>query len=675
MNKYILLLLIIASSFFTPISAKVTHLLPKPKQVTTSNDKAFALNRAVNIIDTTNCSALQEVFVNNGCTIANNGAPVTVNLVNSIAGAYDYPLYGFENEAYTLHVTANAISITAVTPTGVIRAAQTLAQLAEGYDGKPMIEAVEITDWAAFKLRGYMHDVGRSFISIDELKKHIRLLSRFKINCFHWHFTENQAWRFEVKAYPELTSESSMTRFAGQFYTQQQCRELNAYAKQHGVVIIPEIDMPGHSAAFKRAMGFDMQTTKGVKVLTEVLNEVVDVFPDAPYIHIGADERQIIFPNFLPRIIDHLHSLGKKVVVWNPISGVNVASTNSDMTQMWSTAGKMIDGRPNIDCRYNYTNHFDVFADVVGIYRSNIYYASQGNSNIAGTISAYWNDRITPTESDIIAQNNMYANVLASAERAWMGGGQDYIEVLGTNLPNSGEQHDEFADWERRFLFHKANSLKGEPIPYVRQANIKWRITDAFPNGGDMNAKLPPETEGLKPSYTLNDSTYHTGIATGAGIYLRHTWGNIIPTFFANPQLNTTAYAWTFVFSPVAQTAGAQIEFQNYSRSEKDLAPDLGNWDRKGSKIWINDIEVTPPAWTNAGKKINNETLLGNENFTARKPVTVNLKAGWNKVMIKLPYVKAHGVRLNKWMFTFVLTDIDGTNALDGIVYSPDMSI
>ena len=115
------------------------------------------------------------------------------------------------------------------------------------------------------------------------------------------------------------------------------------------------------------------------------------------------------------------------------------------MTQMWSSSGKVINGMPNIDCRYNYTNHFDVFADVVGIYRSNIYYEQKGNPEVAGTISAYWNDRKTATEEDIIKQNNLYANVIASAERAWMGGGKQYIEVSGTMLPNSGEEFDEFA--------------------------------------------------------------------------------------------------------------------------------------------------------------------------------------------------------------------------------------
>ena len=663
------------------VQAKVTHLLPKPHSVVENGGTPFALGRKVTITDETGCVALKKFFTDNGCTIGEGGATVNVTIVESIDGTYDYTLDGFDNEAYTLTVTADAIEITAVKPVGVIRAAQTLAQLAEGYsEGEAAIETVEITDWAAFKLRGFMHDVGRSFIEVETLKKHIDLLSRFKVNCFHWHFTENQAWRFEVDGYPQLTSESSMTRFAGKYYTQEQCKDVAAYAKERGVIIIPEIDMPGHSEAFVRAMGYDMQTDEGVEVLKNVLTQVASVFPDAPYIHIGADEKAITYTDadgkgFLAIMVDHIHGLGKKVVVWNPISGVNVSNTNTDMTQMWSSAGNKIEGRPNIDCRYNYTNHFDVFADVVGIYRSNIYYEEQGNAEVAGTISAYWNDRKTPTEEDIVKQNNMYANVIASAERAWRGGGKQYIEKGGTMLPNSGDEYDEFADWERRFLFHKANSLAGEPIPYVKQTNIRWRITDAFPNGGDASMVFPPETEEeLQESYTYNGNTYYTGIATGAGIYLRHTWGNnTIPTYYGSTNhSNATAYAWTYVYSDKEQTVGAQIEFQNYGRSEKDKAPDNGNWDRKGSNIWINGERVTPPTWTNAGKNINNEVDLGNENFTARKPIAVTLKEGWNKVFIKLPYVGASGVRLNKWMFTCVFTDTEGTNAVEGLIYSPN---
>ena len=669
------------------VQAKVTHLLPKPHSVVENGGTAFALGRKVTITDETGCIALQKFFTDNGCTIGEDGATVNVTIVESIDGTYDYTLEGFDNEAYTLTVTTDAIEITAVKPIGVIRAAQTLVQLAEGYsDGKASIETVEIKDWAAFKLRGFMHDVGRSFISVNELKKHIDLLSRFKINCFHWHFTENQAWRFEVKEYSALTSAESMTRFAGNYYTQEQCKDVVAYAKERGVIIIPEIDMPGHSEAFTRAMGFDMQTDEGVEVLKKVLDEVVDVFADAPYIHIGADEKAITYSDangkgFLAIMTDYIHGLGKKVVVWNPISGVNITKSTADMTQMWSSSGRKVTGIPNIDCRYNYTNHFDVFADVVGIYRSNIYYVDKGNEDVAGTISAYWNDRKTPTEDDIVKQNNMYANVIASAERAWIGGGKQYIEAGGTMLPNSGDEFDEFADWERRFLFHKANSLAGQSIPYVKQTNVRWRITDPFPNGGNSATVFPPEEQGkststdlLDESFTYNGNTYYTGMATGAGIYLRHTWGNnTIPTYYGSTNhSNVTAYAWTYVYSETKQTVGAQIEFQNYGRSEKDKAPDAGKWDRKGSDIWINGVRIDPPVWGNSGVSINNEVDLKNENFTARTPIAVTLEQGWNKVFIKLPYVSADGVRLNKWMFTCVFTDAEGKNAVEGLIYSPN---
>lgn len=652
--------------------AKITHLLPTPKIINEA-EGYFSLKRKIRIEDATGNQLLKYFAAKHTLITERADAPVIcVEIVPDIAGSYDYPLYGYPNEAYTLKITPDEIAIKAITHTGVTRAVQTLAQLAQGYDTTPSLECVEIIDWPAFKLRGLMHDVGRSYIPMSEIKHEIDLLSQFKINTFHFHLTENQAWRFQVKRYPQLTADSSMTRFAGMFYTQEECRELEEFATARGVTIIPEIDMPGHSQAFKRAMGHSMQSEQGVNELLHILEEVAATFPAAPYIHIGADEESITYPGFLKTMTDKVHSLGKKVIVWNPIRGVRITTTTgADMTQMWSTAGRKITGLPNIDCRYNYVNHFDTYADVAGIYKSNIYYSQQGSTEVAGTITAIWNDRKLNDATEIIAQNNLYANTLASGERAWKGGGKQYIEQGGTTLYCHEDEYKEFADWERRFLFHKSQSLKNEPIPYIRQCNVHWCITDAFPNDGDAGKVLPPENEGIKNSYTYQGKEYNVGHATGAGIYLRHTWGNIIPTHFKNPQTNTTAYAWTYIYSSIDQEAGAQIEFQNYGRSERDLAPDNGHWDRRGSRIWFNDEEILPPFWANSGKKIDNESLLLNENLTARPPVLLHLKKGWNKVFIKLPNNPDSGVRLNKWMFTFVLTDTQGRNALENIIYNP----
>lgn len=682
--KHILYTGLLAAGLLTavPAAAKVGDLLPKPQNVALTQGTPFALQRAVGIADETNCAYLKKVFTENGCTIsADAEAKVTVEIVSAIDGAFNHVLPEYPDEAYQLEVTQNEVKIKALTPTGVIRAAQTLQQLAEGYDeGQAALETLTMTDWPAFKLRGFMHDVGRSFYSFEELKNQIDLLARFKVNTFHWHLTDYTGWRIEVKTYPQLTAAEHQGRYPGQFYTQAEASELVAYAKERGVIVIPEIDMPGHSHVFKTAMGFDMQTDAGVEALKNILDEMCEVFKACPYIHLGGDEVSISYPNFLETMSKYVRDKEMKVVMWNPLVGRTPNTDIADMTQMWSTGGRVVKGLPNIDCRYNYTNHFDVYADVVGIYKSSIYYADKGTADIAGTISAAWNDTKVPTEDDITKQNNIYANILASAERAWLGGGEEYIETGGTTLPNSGTEYEAFADFERRFLFHKAHSLKNEPIPYVKQTNVRWRITDPFPNGGNNALALPPETSTadiLPGSFEYDGKLYGTHFATGAGIYLRHIWHPTVPSFFSSPANNQTAYAWTYVYSETAQDVGAQVEFYTYSRSGNDTMPLEGQWDRRGSKLWVNDEEVAAPKWEQANVTIHQNHAteeLKNENFTARPVTPIHLNAGWNKVFMRLPHVDKGGTARDKWQFTFVLTDLEGKNAIDGLIYSPTKS-
>ena len=116
-----------------------------------------------------------------------------------------------------------------------------------------------------------MQDVGRSYISMEELKREIEILSRFKINVFHWHLTENQAWRLESKIFPMLNDSVNTIRMPGKYYTLEEARDLVDFCKKHQVLLIPEIDMPGHSAAFVRAFRHDMQSPEGMKILKLIL--------------------------------------------------------------------------------------------------------------------------------------------------------------------------------------------------------------------------------------------------------------------------------------------------------------------------------------------------------------------------------------------------------------------
>ena len=170
---------------------------------------------------------------------------------------------------------------------------------------------------------------------------------------------------------------------------------------------------------------------------------------------------------------------------------------------------------------------------------------------------------------------------------------------------------------------------------------------------------------------------YKVRPAIGAGIYLRHVWGNLVPAFYKDPQEDHTAYAYTYVYSPAKQVVGLWVEFQNYGRSENDLPPLQGKWDYKESRIWINDQEIVPPVWTAIHRKKSSEIALGNENCVTRPPLQVQLNKGWNKVLLKLPVGKftIDEVRLVKWMFTTVFVTLDGEKAVEGLIYSPEKKL
>lgn len=641
------------------------HLLPEPQKITLLPGD-FILNK-IKLATPVLQRELETFIAEMGGVIDDKAAHIIE--VKLLPELKEVPIN--QDEAYRLTVSGKKIMLEAVTERGVYWGMQTLLQLKKNSGKRTVFKGCTITDWPAFRIRGFMQDVGRSYISISELKREIAILSKFKINVFHWHLTENQAWRLESKIFPMLNDSVNMTRMPGKYYTLGEAKDLVAFCKAHHILLIPEFDMPGHSAAFIRTFRHDMQSKEGMKILKLLLDEVCETF-EVPYLHIGTDEVEFTNPAFVPEMVAYVRSKGKKAISWNP--GWHYAPGEIDMTHLWSYRGKAQAGIPAIDSKFHYINHFDTFGDIVALYNSRIYDAVQGSDDIAGTILATWNDRLIPEERDIILNNNFYPNTLAIAERAWRGGGSEYFDKNGTILPtDNAKEFNEFADFERRMLWHKEHTFRGYPFAYVKQTNVKWNITDAFPNGGDLMRAFPPEQE-LKNVYIYEGKEYRVRPAIGAGIYLRHVWGEVVPAFYKKPEENHTAYAYTYVYSPQAQEVGLWAEFQNYGRSEMDLPPLPGKWDYKESRIWINEQEILPPEWTATHRKKSNETALGNENCVARPPLLVHLDKGWNKVLLKLPVGRftTPEVRLVKWMFTTVFVTPDGEKAVDRLVYSPE---
>ena len=234
--------------------------------------------------------------------------PVTETLVEAIPEATLN-----ENEAYRLTVTRQGITLEATTLQGLWNGRQTLRQLTQ----KGRIPCCRIVDWPSFRVRGWMMDVGRTYVSLEELKREVEIFSQFKVNVFHLHLTEHEAWRLESKRYPQLNAPESMLRQPGKYYTQAQMRELDAFCRERGVMLVPEIDMPGHSRAFERALGYGMQTPEGKETVKALLDELMDTF-SSPYIHIGTDEVGFTDPDFVPEMVAWVRAHGRKAVSWNP---------------------------------------------------------------------------------------------------------------------------------------------------------------------------------------------------------------------------------------------------------------------------------------------------------------------------------------------------------------------
>jgi hexosaminidase len=211
-----------------------------------------------------------------------------------------------EDESYVLEVTPDGAKLTAPTPLGTLHGLQTFLQLVEVGPEGFAASAVTIQDQPRFPWRGLMIDVSRHFIPLDVLKRNIDGMEAVKMNVFHWHLSENQGFRIESKKFPKLHEMGSDQ----QFYTQEEARDLIAYAHDRGIRVVPEFDMPGHSTAWfvgypelasgpgpygiERKWGvldpaMDPTNEKTYKFLDELIAEMAKLFPDH-YFHIGGDE-------------------------------------------------------------------------------------------------------------------------------------------------------------------------------------------------------------------------------------------------------------------------------------------------------------------------------------------------------------------------------------------------
>ncbi len=381
-------LVVSCNSIGSEVNSEI-HIIPQPLELKVTKGN-FNFNEQTQVVVNSNNKEVKQVAsyfveqfnISSGSSLKLSVSSENNSTNNSIIFTDKNVADSLGNEGYTLQSDADKIILRG-SPNGLFYGVQTLFQLlpAEIYSSESIenidwkIAAVQIKDKPRFPWRGMHLDVGRHLFPVSFIKKYIDYIAMHKLNVFHWHLTEDQGWRIEIKKYPLLTTISSNRKGSqipltneidsipyGGFYTQDEIREVVAYAEKKFVTVVPEIEMPGHSIAVLAAYPelsctggpYEVRTKWGhikeiycagnedtFTFLENVLTEVLDLFP-SEYIHIGGDEalkdlwkecskcqnriqkedlkdEHELQSYFISRIEKFVNSKGRKIIGWDEI--------------------------------------------------------------------------------------------------------------------------------------------------------------------------------------------------------------------------------------------------------------------------------------------------------------------------------------------------------------------
>lgn len=417
------------------------------------------------------------------------------------------------DEGYELTISDDIV-IRAATDTGLFYGVQTLRQLLPASaQSEYRLPLLVIGDQPQYEWRGSMIDVARTFFELDYLKAHVERMALFKLNRLHLHLTDDQGWRFEVKSWPKLTEVGGSTQVGGGeggYYTQEEMRELVAFAARHQIEIVPEIDLPGHTqaaiasypelacdglednapslfnncedAAGEKRYELYTGTCVGFSALCasekpdlvygfveDVLREVADVFP-FEYLHIGGDEvlneEADTFPEFITRTDEIVAGLDRKLLAWEEASAGNIRPNS--LLQFWNDD---YDIEPALEqgihlvlspCSYTYVDHgnYDgqpgvyTWCRAEGIPLERVYsLVPEDYRQAVGVEGAMWSEVV---ENESAADNRNWPRLSAIAEISW-----------------TEQQGRDYDDFTRRLSNLRAH-LDALDVEYYRAPELGW---------------------------------------------------------------------------------------------------------------------------------------------------------------------------------------------------------
>ncbi|HPW63411.1 MAG TPA: family 20 glycosylhydrolase [Cyclobacteriaceae bacterium] len=428
------------------------------------------------------------------------------------------------NEGYDLVIEEDLITITANNPKGIFMGVQTLIQIVpltpdKADSDKFRLAAGTVRDFPTYAWRGSMLDVARHFFTVDEVKRYIDYISFYKMNILHLHLSDDQGWRIEIKSWPNLATHGGSTEVgggAGGFYTQEQYKDIVAYAASRYVTIVPEIDMPSHINSALASYGElnggtkvpvegiykGALTTQGIldgknkptelytgievgwstlrldkpatfKFVNDVIGELAAITP-GPYIHIGGDEAHVTkkedYIEFINRFTEIVKSNGKQMIGWEEIAQANIDNnaiaqhwTSEEYAQEAASKGARIIMSPSkkvyLDMQYDSASklglHWAAYIEVDESYNWDPASRVEGidKSMILGVEAPLWSETIA-TMDDI--EYLLFPRLQGVAEIAWS--------------PAEGRSWDEY----KIRLANHGPRMKAKGIDFYRSSRVPW---------------------------------------------------------------------------------------------------------------------------------------------------------------------------------------------------------
>jgi hexosaminidase len=617
----------------------------------------------------------------------------------------------FPNEAYSLEIKPNKITITAGSGAGIFYAIQSLFQMmpVDPNQKRFSIPCVVVEDSPRFKWRGIHLDVGRHLFPVEFIKKYIDALAMYKMNTFHWHLTEDQGWRIEIKQYPKLTEIGAWRKETmgdgkpyGGFYTQDQIREVVAYAAERFITVVPEIEMPGHSLAAISAYPelsctggpFEVGTKWGVykdvycagndkvfDLLENVLTEVMTLFP-GEYIHIGGDEcpkerwkecekcqtrikneqlkgEEELQSYFIQRIEKFLNSKGKKIIGWDEILEGGLAPNAAVMS--W----RGIDGgiaaakakhnvvmSPGTHCYFDHYQGLSGEPKAIGGYTTleKVYsyepvpavLSDEESKYIMGAQANVWTEYMNTTD---YVEYMLLPRLCALSEVVWS--------------PKTSRNYDDFS---QRMMKH---------YDILSKMKYNFRVPTPFSETGELIVSKNQQITMIKPitKSTIHFTTDGTEPTTSSPQYLRPLIFNKptslkAKTFLKNGRTSVT----TSVMISIVDSTKNGINY-NYYEGNWQTLPDFSALTplRNGKiyKIGIHDINpredffgITYTGLINIdepgdytfylssddGSKlfINNKELINNDGLHGNKEVSATLNLSKGKYPVRILYFESN---------------------------------